>query len=220
MRVVVQNKLLTSRWKDRTTGEIVDASYWFIFQWITYHHTLVWGMFILAFLMMFVLLFFFLHHIYLVLKNTTTNERSKRGAIVHAIQQKKKNQLKQQQQQQPQQPQQQQQQQQKQQPQQQPQQRVQGTTSNVPSSSSTSSSAPPSWIYGLPVDEDDEMKTKHIITGDPYKNQYYQNIYQNIKEVFMPWYLTSKPHLETSNVTSSKKNVKQRSRVERTNARK
>lgn len=85
MHVISTNNLWNLSYKDTKTGAYVPADYFFLFQYISYYHGLLWGLLLLLSIMCFVLFGFTLYHLHLALSNTTTNERSKRGWIEQGI---------------------------------------------------------------------------------------------------------------------------------------
>lgn len=83
--VISSKNLWHLSYKDPKSGAYVPADAFFLFQYISYYHGALWGLFLLLSIMCFVLFGFTVYHLYLALTNTTTNERSKAGWIQQGI---------------------------------------------------------------------------------------------------------------------------------------
>eukprot|EP00808_Paulinella_micropora_P001849 g17578.t1 len=77
LKVLKEKRLMEMRWRDPASGEVFTTTYWFAFQWLSYHHVWLWGECILAAVMGLVLLGFLCHHLWMTALNTTTNQQEK-----------------------------------------------------------------------------------------------------------------------------------------------
>jgi palmitoyltransferase len=76
---VEQERLWGATYDDPETGLRTDVNLWFIFKYIAFFQSHLWGLWIMASVMAFVILAFFAHHMYLACTNQTTNEQAKRA---------------------------------------------------------------------------------------------------------------------------------------------
>jgi len=83
--IIAQKELWHVQYREPTTGRYVASNAYFIFQYITYYHSVLWGLLMLLAVMCIVLCGFTVYHLFLALSNSTTNERSKRGWIAQGI---------------------------------------------------------------------------------------------------------------------------------------
>lgn len=83
--IILTKDLWNVQYKDPSSGRLMKTDWYFIFQYITYYHSVLWGLLMIVVIMGCVLIGFSIYHMYLVFSNTTTNERSKRGWIEQGI---------------------------------------------------------------------------------------------------------------------------------------
>ena len=84
-RVIAEKDLWNVQYRDPISGTFVASDAWFVFQYITYYHGVLWGLLMLLLVMALVLAAFAAYHTYLTLSNATTNERSKAGWISKGV---------------------------------------------------------------------------------------------------------------------------------------
>lgn len=84
-RVIAEKDLWNVQYRDPSTGAFVASDAWFVFQYVTYYHSVLWGLLMLLAVMAVVLAAFALYHTFLALTNATTNERSKSGWIAKGV---------------------------------------------------------------------------------------------------------------------------------------
>lgn len=80
--IILENNLMNATYYDKEKKKFVKVGYVMMMRWISYHHPLFWGMFLLVFVMFFVLTGFFVYHfVWVAGKNVTTNESAKRFGV-------------------------------------------------------------------------------------------------------------------------------------------
>merc|ERR1719273_1346225 len=81
--IIIENNLLNATYYDKEEKKFVKVGYVMMLRWVSYHHPLFWGMFLLVFVMFFVLSGFFIYHfVWVAGKNVTTNESAKRFGVM------------------------------------------------------------------------------------------------------------------------------------------